>query len=62
MKKRIKEIIQGFFIGGLFACPISWCFIDSTNPQILLTIVIINLIFGLPSFAILFYYTWIKEK
>lgn len=62
MKKKIKEIAQGFLISGLLACPISWCFIGSTNPKILLTIVIINLIFALPNFIILYYYTWIKEK
>jgi hypothetical protein len=44
MKKRIENICNIIILTGIFTCPISWCFIESTNPAILHIIAIVNIV------------------
>lgn len=44
MKKKIENICNTIILTSIFTCPISWCFIESTNPAILHIIAIVNII------------------
>lgn len=44
MKKKIENICNIIILTSIFTCPISWCFIESTNPAILHVIAIVNIV------------------